>query len=69
MYEQVVEASPDDEKSKTRLNELKGMKEAEEHRNAKEQIIKEKKLKLIGILERWLANIEQRRIVNLSYQP
>ena len=69
MYEQVVEAFPDDEKSKIRLNELKGMKEAEEHRKAKEQILKEKKLKLIGILERWLANIEQRRIVNLSYQP
>lgn len=69
MYEQVVEASPDDEKSKSRLNELKGMKEAEEHRKAKEEIVKEKKLKLIGILERWLANIEQRRIVNLSYQP
>ncbi|GAI85178.1 unnamed protein product [marine sediment metagenome] len=69
MYEQVVEVSPDDEKSKTRLNELKGMKEAEEHRKAKEEIVKEKKLKLIGILERWLANIEQRRIVSLSYQP
>lgn len=69
MYEQVIEASPDDEKSKIRLNELKGIKEAEEHRKAKEEIVKEKKLKLIGILERWLANIEQRRIVNLSYQP
>ncbi|NVM25025.1 MAG: tetratricopeptide repeat protein [Desulfobacterales bacterium] len=62
VYEQVVEASPDDEKSRIRLNELKEMKEAEERRKAKEGILKEKKLRLIGILERWLAAIEQRRL-------
>jgi len=62
MYEQVVGASPDDEKSKIRLNELKQIKEAEEHRKAKEGILKERTLKLIGILERWLAGVEQRKL-------
>jgi len=69
IYEQVVEAFPDDEKSKIRLNELLDLSGAEEQRETPAEIMKEKKLKLIGILERWLANIEQRRIVNLSYQP
>ena len=62
VYEQVVEASPDDEKFKIRLNELKEMKEAEERRKAREGMLKEKKVRLIGILERWLAAIEQRKL-------
>ena len=62
VYEQVVEASPDDEKFRIRLNELKEMKEAEERRKAREGMLKEKKVRLIGILERWLAAIEQRRL-------
>jgi tetratricopeptide (TPR) repeat protein len=62
MYEQVVQASPDDEKAKIRLNELKQIKEGEEHRKAKEEISKERTLKLIGILERWRGNIEQMRV-------
>jgi tetratricopeptide (TPR) repeat protein len=65
IYDQVVKAVPDDEKSKNRLNELKEIKEAEERKKAKERILKEKKLKVIGILERWLANIEQRRVVTI----
>lgn len=63
VYKQVVEASPDDEKSKTRLDELEGMKEAEERRKAREGMLRERKLKLIGILERWLAAVEQRRVI------
>lgn len=62
VYEQVVEASPDDEKFRIRLNELKEMKEAEERRKAREGMLKEKKMRLIGILESWLAAIEQRRL-------
>lgn len=62
IYEQVVKASPDNEKSKVRLNELRDLKESEEQRKSIEEILKEKKLKLIEILERWLANIEQRRL-------
>ena len=68
IYEQLVKASPDDEKSKIRLNELRDLKEAEEKKKAKEEILREKKLKLIGILERWLANIGQRKIENLAHQ-
>lgn len=62
IYEHVVRDFPDDEKSKIRLNELKEIKETEESERSKEAIIKEKKLKLIGILERWLSNIEQRNL-------
>lgn len=62
IYEQVVNSSPDDEKSISRLNELKQIKEAQEQKEVKEEIAKEKKLKLMGILERWLAAIEQRKL-------
>ncbi len=65
IYEQTVKAFPDDEKSKFRLKELKEIKETEEHRKAKEEPLKERKLRLIRVLERWLSNIEQRRAVDL----
>jgi tetratricopeptide (TPR) repeat protein len=67
IYEQTVKAFPDDEKSKLRLKELKEIKETEEHRKAKEEPLKEKKLRLIRVLERWLSNIEQRRVVDLLH--
>lgn len=69
IYEQVVKAFPDDEKYKTRLNELRDLKESEEQRKSAEEILKQKKLKMITILERWLDNIEQRKAVNLAHQP
>ncbi len=65
IYEQTVKAFPDDEKSKFRLKELKEIKETEEHRKAKEEPLKERKLRLIRVLERWLSNIEQRGAVDL----
>lgn len=68
IYEQVVKSCPDDERSKIRLSELKEIKETEKHRKAREGILKEKKLRLIGILERWLANIKQGRVAVLSHQ-
>ena len=67
IYEQTVKAFPDGEKSKLRLKELKEIKETEEHRKAKEQPLKERKLRLIRVLERWLSNIEQRRAVDLLH--
>jgi pentatricopeptide repeat protein len=68
VYDEIVKAAPDDDKSKIRLNELKEIKEAEEHRKDKEGVLREKKLKVIGILERWLTNIEKRRVINLAHQ-
>jgi len=68
IYEKTVRAFPDDEKSKIRLKELKEIRETQERGKAKEAL-KEKNLKLIGVLERWLSNIEQRRAANPLHQP
>jgi tetratricopeptide (TPR) repeat protein len=75
IYEQVIQASPEDEKSKTRLDELKSIQQGEKEEIIEEEAeikeedsSKEKKVKLIGILERWLANIEQAKAINLSAQ-
>ena len=65
VYQQVVEASPDDEKSKMRLNELKQMKVAEVQEIAGETATKGKKLELIRILENWLGAIESQKVGNL----
>lgn len=65
IYDQVVKAVPDDEKSKVRLNELKELKEAEERRKAKEGILRRNKLRIIEILEKWLANIEQMKMTTV----
>jgi tetratricopeptide (TPR) repeat protein len=54
VYEQVVTSSPDDEKAKHRLDELRGEKE-------RSRSLRERKLKLLGVLERWLAGVEQRK--------
>ena len=69
IYEQTVKAFPDDEKAKRRLDELRKISEAEEHGKAKDERLRERKLKLIKVLERWLANIAQRTAMNLSHQP
>jgi tetratricopeptide (TPR) repeat protein len=69
IYEQTVKAFPDDEKSKLRLKELREIKEVEGREEAKEGLLKEKKLRLIRVLERWLSDIEQRRAVSLLRQP
>lgn len=63
IYEQTVKAFPDDEKAKIRLNELKEIKEAEK------EPLKEKNLKLMRVLERWLTDIEQRGAANPFHQP
>ena len=65
VYQQVVEASPDDEKSEMRLNELKQMRVAEVQETAGETATKGKKLELIRILENWLGAIESQKVGNL----
>jgi tetratricopeptide (TPR) repeat protein len=66
VYQQVVEASPDDEKSKMRLNELKQVTVAEVQEIAGETATKGKKLELIRILENWLGAIESQKVGNLT---
>lgn len=61
VYEQVLASSPDDEKAKHRLDELRGAKEAREGEMEGTQTARERKLKLLGVLERWLAVVEQRK--------
>jgi tetratricopeptide (TPR) repeat protein len=63
VYEQVVASSPDDEKAKNRLDELRGEKEAQEGELERLQSARERKLKLLGVLERWLAAVEDRKAV------
>jgi tetratricopeptide (TPR) repeat protein len=64
VYQQVVEAAPDDEKSKMRLNELKQMKMNDEQKTAGETVLKGKTVKLIGALEKWLGAIESEKVAN-----
>jgi len=68
MYKQVVKDFPDDEKYKNRLKELKAIMKTKETERSHEAILKEKKIKIIGILERWLTNIEKIRVISLSSQ-
>ena len=65
VYQQVVEASPDDEKSKMRLNELRQMKVAEVQNIGIEAAGKDKTLELIRILENWLRAIESQKVANI----
>lgn len=62
IYQQVVEAAPDDEKSKMRLNKLKQMKVSRDQKTADGTVSKDRTLKLIGILENWLGAIESEKV-------
>lgn len=66
IYEQVVKSSPANEKSISRLNELKQIKEDQDRKKTKEEIAQKKRLRLIGILEKWLAAIEQRNLETVN---
>jgi len=68
IYTQVVRDFPDDEKYKNRLEELKAIMKTKEPERSHEAILKEKNLTLLGILERWLSNIEKRKVISLSSQ-
>lgn len=65
VYQQVVEASPDDEKSKMRLNELEQMNVAEVQQTPGEGATKDRRLELIRILENWLGAIESQKAANV----
>lgn len=62
IYAQVVKDFPDNENYKNRLEELKAIMETKEPEKSHEEIEKEKELRIIGILERWLANIKKERV-------
>lgn len=66
IYTQVVKDFPDDEKYKNRLEELKALTTTVEPEKSHEVILKEKTVTIIGILERWLTNIEKRHVIGLS---
>jgi len=68
VYEQVVASFPADEKAKHRLSALKGEKRAYEGPMETAPSVRERKLKLLGILERWLAAVEQRKTDALEAQ-
>ncbi|MBW1714213.1 MAG: tetratricopeptide repeat protein [Deltaproteobacteria bacterium] len=68
-YQQVLRDSPDDAKSKKRLKALMEIKETGDQGKGTEGIVREQKIKFIGILERWLSAIESRKRVNLVQQP
>jgi len=65
IYTQVVKDFPDDEKYKNRLEELKALTTTVEPEKSHEVILKEKTVTIIGILERWLTNIEKRHVIGL----
>ena len=67
-YQQVLRDSPDDAKSKKRLKELMEIKKTGDQGKSTEGIVREQKVKFIGILERWLTAIESRKDVNLVQQ-
>jgi len=61
IYEKVVTQDPEDDHSKQRLNGLKDMMAAGETREDKElNKVRQKKEKIIAILEAWLANIQEK---------
>ena len=65
IYQQLLWNSPDDEKSRSRLGELMSISRGEEPDKIQGTMAIEKKMKLIGILENWLATIEKRKAASL----
>ena len=62
VYEQVVASSPEDEKARKRLDKLREEREAKSGEGKATLLARERKLKLLGVLERWLAAVEQRKL-------
>jgi len=62
VYEQVVSESPENEKAQRRLDELTGEKEKQKAEMDRAQLVRDRKLQLVGVLERWLAAAEQRKV-------
>ncbi|MFW6147416.1 MAG: tetratricopeptide repeat protein [Thermodesulfobacteriota bacterium] len=61
VYEQVVADSPENETAKLRLDELKGEKGQQTAEVDRTHLMRERKVKLLGVLERWLAAVEERK--------
>ena len=57
-YQKVIEKNPEDERCRARLEELKAM--MAEEKLLKRDTVREKKEKMIAILEGWLANIREK---------
>lgn len=62
VYEQVVASSPDNGKARHRLDELRGEKEAQKGKMERMRSARGRKLRLLGVLERWLAAVEQSKM-------
>ncbi len=61
IYREIVKAFPDDKQYRTRLNELENMNEPQKVDEGEKDTTKEKKLKLISILERWVDILEKKK--------
>ena len=60
VYEKVVEINPQDERSSTRLEEFRAMMAADlEEADQEVDRLREKKERMIAILESWLSNIRE----------
>ena len=61
IYREIVKAFPDDKQYRTRLNELEAMNEPQKVDEGEKDTTKEKKLKLISILEKWLDILDKKK--------
>jgi len=67
IYEKVVAQNPEDDRCKQRLDELKDMMAADETREDKKlDKVRQKKEKMVAILESWLANIQEKANTRLT---
>ncbi|MBN1226836.1 MAG: hypothetical protein JXA79_07580, partial [Deltaproteobacteria bacterium] len=64
IYREIVKAFPDDKQYRTRLNELENMNEPQKVDEGEKDTTKEKKLKLISILEKWLDILEKKKALS-----
>ncbi len=64
IYKEIVKAFPDDRQYRTRLNELENMNESRKVKETGEESSKEKKLKMLGTMEKWLEVMEKKRASN-----
>ena len=60
-YEKVIAKNPQDDHSRKRLNELKDLMAPVETRGDREpDKVRQKKERMIAILEAWLANLQEK---------
>jgi tetratricopeptide (TPR) repeat protein len=66
IYEQIVVAFPADEKAKQRLFSLREEKGTQERETETMRSARERRLRLLEVLERWLAAVEQRKMEGMQ---